>query len=502
MSFRIEYGDSIIKPLFSYQFPSAPIQAFASRLSSIVYNDEIYFIAIDDDNALYVIKEDSLIYKSSDHFSLRKPAVTIFNNVLYIFCPRIGELNYWMTDGSISNSGQLILPPILTNCVINTRVNKEKEFWYGSWNGNIYKYSLGSLPNNPPELKDSIIVGEYNITNLAVHEDFYAITYTPKIPPAGLTFYSSSSGNLSINNEVALDLALTKDQDGNMIALLLTHTTPSAHLGKLYVIQDGNILNVLEYSGTRFPLTFSLSDLKRDGNIYVITSRKSIIKALNFSGTSADNFPFEINSEYYDATTPISADIEGDNKPELIFVTHEGDIYAVDGGTGKLIPGFPISFGPASIPSVFNLNGKVNLVAANTDGLLQAWSISSVEGDIIWKEQFADNENTSFIPPAENANRINEFFPTDRAYNYPNPVYEGSTNIRYYVSEDSKINIKIFDLAGDFVAELNDDATGGMDNETVWNVGDIQSGVYLTRIEAVSTSGNSEYAIIKIAVVK
>jgi hypothetical protein len=41
-----------------------------------------------------------------------------------------------------------------------------------------------------------------------------------------------------------------------------------------------------------------------------------------------------------------------------------------------------------------------------------------------------------------------------------------------------------------------------MDNETVWNVGDIQSGVYLTRIEAVSTSGNSEFAIIKIAVVK
>jgi len=82
------------------------------------------------------------------------------------------------------------------------------------------------------------------------------------------------------------------------------------------------------------------------------------------------------------------------------------------------------------------------------------------------------------------------------------PVYEGSTNIRYFVSEDSKINIKIFDLAGDFVAELDDDAQGGMDNETVWNVSNIQSGVYLTRIEAVSNSGKSEFAIIKIAVVK
>ena len=103
---------------------------------------------------------------------------------------------------------------------------------------------------------------------------------------------------------------------------------------------------------------------------------------------------------------------------------------------------------------------------------------------------------------AENTNRINEFFPSSRAYNYPNPVYEGTTNIRYYVSEDSKINIKIFDLAGDFVAELNDDAQGGMDNETVWNVGDIQSGVYLARIEAACDCGKTEEAVIKIAVVK
>ncbi len=92
---------------------------------------------------------------------------------------------------------------------------------------------------------------------------------------------------------------------------------------------------------------------------------------------------------------------------------------------------------------------------------------------------------------------INEFFPTTRAYNYPNPVYDGETFIRYYVSEDSKINIKIFDLAGDYVAELNDDAQGGMDNETLWNVADIQSGVYLARIEATSNSGKRNTQLLK-----
>ena len=41
-----------------------------------------------------------------------------------------------------------------------------------------------------------------------------------------------------------------------------------------------------------------------------------------------------------------------------------------------------------------------------------------------------------------------------------------------------------------------------MDNETVWNVVDIQSGVYFARIEANSTTGKTEQAVIKIAVVK
>lgn len=110
--------------------------------------------------------------------------------------------------------------------------------------------------------------------------------------------------------------------------------------------------------------------------------------------------------------------------------------------------------------------------------------------------------NQSFIDKALSSNVVNEFFPERKAYNYPNPVYGNQTSIRYFVNEDSKINIKIFDLAGDFVAELNDNAQGGMDNETVWNVNDIQSGVYLARIEASGSSGKTESVVIKIAVVK
>jgi hypothetical protein len=61
---------------------------------------------------------------------------------------------------------------------------------------------------------------------------------------------------------------------------------------------------------------------------------------------------------------------------------------------------------------------------------------------------------------------------------------------------------KIFDIAGSFIDELKDFAQGGIDHETVWNVSNIQSGIYLARIQATGVSGKSESKIIKIAVVK
>jgi hypothetical protein len=99
-------------------------------------------------------------------------------------------------------------------------------------------------------------------------------------------------------------------------------------------------------------------------------------------------------------------------------------------------------------------------------------------------------------------NAVDEFFPKSKAYNWPNPVYGGETNIRFYVSQDSDVFIKIFDLAGDLVAELKDRAVGGFDNEIVWDVNNIQSGVYFAHLNVISSSGGEDYKIIKIAVIK
>ena len=114
-----------------------------------------------------------------------------------------------------------------------------------------------------------------------------------------------------------------------------------------------------------------------------------------------------------------------------------------------------------------------------------------------------DPGQTSFSPllTSNPVSLSSSFFPKDRIYNWPNPVYGKTTQIRYYASEDAEISVKIFDLAGAKVAELSGKASAGVDTELTWDVRGIQSGIYLARVEAVGSS-RSDAAIIKIAVVK
>jgi hypothetical protein len=91
--------------------------------------------------------------------------------------------------------------------------------------------------------------------------------------------------------------------------------------------------------------------------------------------------------------------------------------------------------------------------------------------------------------------------PKDKFYNWPNPVYGKTTNIRYYLgSAASSIKIKIMDLSGELVTTLTGTVNAGLDNEVVWDVSNVQSGIYVGVIEM--EGGCGETASIKIAVVK
>jgi len=122
-----------------------------------------------------------------------------------------------------------------------------------------------------------------------------------------------------------------------------------------------------------------------------------------------------------------------------------------------------------------------------------------------WSQYMHDAQNTGLDESTSPlVPKSNEFMPTALAYNWPNPVGvsdDFKTYIRYFLSDDAKVHIRIFDPAGDLVTEFDGPGYGGFDNEIAWNVSKIQSGIYFAHIDA-SGSNKSGYAIIKIAVVK
>ena len=304
---------------------------------------------------------------------------------------------------------------------------------------------------------------------------------------------------ISDNLSSISDIALTKDKNGDYVTIVLHNNNEIKVKNWINGDEKNFIISSIDSLSA-----FSLADLKNNGGNYILFANNNNLDAINLQGAEADNFPFKDPLGIGFIGTPLSADFTGDSKSEVIAYTKDGRIFAIDGGTGKVVDGFPFSTGAelATVPVLFNYQGKTLLAAVDVKNSLYVWDISSTEGKLFWSEAYGSSYNNSFVGSAVNNSPINEFFPKEKAYNYPNPVYGDETNIHYYVDEDSKVNIKIFDLAGDFVAELNDNAKGGFDNETIWKVSSIQSGVYLARIEATGSSGKTESNIIKIAVIK
>jgi hypothetical protein len=504
MSFKIEYGDSVIKPLFVLN----DLPPYSGQSLTVVNSNSSLF-AVNSFGAL-TITDGYSIFDSIASFSDYKPASVLYNNKSYVIGSILNfifqyptRINYWTSDGENSNSGSILLEKLITTPpVIRKTLTETYEVLFGTKEGSILVFDLETLTSGNPTIKSELLV-EPNADIIKVSTDqsnTFAIAKKDSLNSKNYFLYYNGI-TLKFNNQEFLNLVTTKDKDG--IDILVISSLRDGNYYYNIMMQD-ILLYSFEAPGEISAMGFSLADIKNDGNNYLITYHKEKLFAYNLNGAFADNFPFALEDGDEFLGLPLAADIEGDLKSEILAFTKNGMVYAIDGGTGKVVNGFPISFGnPLEVDAVlFNADIKIGLAGIDQSNSFKGWSISSIFSRIDWAETNGNNANTSNLGKASETQKINTFFPTTRAYNYPNPVYNGETAIRYFVGEDSKINIKIFDLAGDYVAELYDDAQGGFDNETVWNVSNIQSGVYLARIEASGSSGKSESVIIKIAVVK
>ena len=89
-----------------------------------------------------------------------------------------------------------------------------------------------------------------------------------------------------------------------------------------------------------------------------------------------------------------------------------------------------------------------------------------------------------------------------RCYSYPNPIREGLGTLRVETVGSKKVNITIYDLAGFYIRSFNADLfqTGHQVSEWVWDVTDVEPGVYFAHVAASGEQG-TETRIIKVAVI-
>lgn len=498
MSFNIEYGDSVIKPLFNFDItPNSSI----SSLTDIADGDTNMFGIISSGNL--VIADGYGVVSSVNDYSDFKPASVTYNNETYVIGvkvdltvdnTKINCLN--INDGSFNSSNVTVGYVITTKPVIRKNVSGDLELLLGTRDGKILIYDLLSVIQESPILKNELNINpDISLTSISCNESNITAIGMSKTEPSGYYYHNSL---LKFDGVGLTALRSTLNDQEDFISIVSTSEN------EYVVISNDEIINKIKAGSFASLSDYSFGDIKNDGNNYLLVADENKLSAYNLAGSLADNFPKSITEDDSFVNVPLVADIEGDSRSEVIAVAKNGNVYAYDGGTGKIIDGFPISFGAElkAGPILFKTNESVGIAGIDQLNKFKAWTISSIISQINWSDIDGNNQNSSFVDKAKNTDYINQFLPTTRAYNYPNPVYSGQTAIRYYVDEDSKVSIKIFDLAGSFVAELNDDANGGLDNETIWNVGDIQSGVYLARIEAVGLSSKSESVVIKIAVVK
>ncbi|OGU63114.1 MAG: hypothetical protein A2V66_04830 [Ignavibacteria bacterium RBG_13_36_8] len=69
--------------------------------------------------------------------------------------------------------------------------------------------------------------------------------------------------------------------------------------------------------------------------------------------------------------------------------------------------------------------------------------------------------------------------------NYPNP-FNPSTTIRYGLPKDSQVKVIVYDMLGQKVAELVDQYQDAGYHEVSFEASDLNSGIYLYKIEAES----------------
>jgi len=516
--------------IFQQNFPrSIDINRYGKitslKISDLDDDGKAELIFTTDQNRILVMDSTGQSAWGSDSLEIAQVAENIIPNPAIFSLPdgnkglvattTEGLVYGWLFDKSTMNMTQLFTPiaspdsistfPVVEHNWRSPRVFPEPvifdsllNIYWGCRDGNVYTLSHGTGAWEQPFVFASI---NEPVTKIHFVDPFTAVV----IGESGKV-YRNSTEVTEVDQNVFQPMGydgITVNQDGFFFELL-NH--------KYEHPEDG----IHHFDAAAISIARQLDAFS---TLYLIPGQNHL-KIFNYNFTLVQNFPVKIFNPDQPVTLSIPAlagpfptQSQGSDLGTIV-VDPSGGISGFD-MNGNSLPDFPLAVGDRITvsPAILDIDGDgdTELACVSENGAVYVWDFSSAfEGDSYqyWLQANANEmnqnrhaPNTTGNPPGAGGGSTAQLLPENKVYNWPNPNLDNYTFIRYYLAHSATVKIKIYDLAGDLVKELNGPGYPATANEVRWDLTDVQSGVYLARVEA-SGQGKTETRFIKIAVVK
>jgi M6 family metalloprotease-like protein len=287
----------------------------------------------------------------------------------------------------------------------------------------------------------------------------------------------------------------------------------------------------IEYSGAmrRAPVRGSkpsapiLADIDGDGTLETALRDEGHLYLLSGFGVPARGWPIAIDPAVaaayrtVPAVPPVAGDIDGDDRPEILFRVG-GDIHAFDfEGRGR--PGWPLPGEGASGGSLALLSGEGGrqyiVDCASVAGAGAGGAVSSIRryepGTTVsselqlWPCFRHDGGGTGRQGASPGGGTADLAVDPSTFIVYPNPAGGSSFAVRVLVSKPARVTVTIMNLEGERVASREGrhdwPAGSAVPFEAAFGTKEMASGVYLCRIEVSgdgwSWRGSKKFAVVK-----
>lgn len=275
-----------------------------------------------------------------------------------------------------------------------------------------------------------------------------------------------------------------------------------------YFVDSGQIERRNIYSSTDFGWP-ALADFDRSGEVdfLFLDREKNNLQAINRNAAVLPGFPIKAPAGTEFRGTPIIADLDGDERPEILIAglnSESLNLYAYT-DAGEPLEFFPLLVGGISNERDNIINPSMNgnyLSAVSPEGDFKTWHFPDA-GTIYWSSAYGNSGNNKATGRLQTDEIIQPEFGilnTSETYNWPNPAQD-ETFIRFQTAGPGQVQIRVASTSGTLIYDRTLESRGGLPEEIRINTSNWASGGYLAVVSA-TVNGETERKLVKIAIAR